>query len=87
MAKRLTANDYRNDYGSILIKTKRMEAEIKERAEKLCMQHPTIPIGKGAVAREIDKFELNTYAYICVIEHIEKYLASQHPHQQQKLFK
>ena len=85
--ERKTAQDYRKEYGGILIKTKRMEAEIKERAEKLCMQNPNIPIGRGAVARELDKFELNTYAYICVIEHIEKYLASQHPHQQQKLFK
>jgi hypothetical protein len=84
---RKTAKDYRKDYADLLIKTKGLEAKVKARAEELCNANPTLPIGSGAVAREIDKFKLNTFGYICVIEHIEKYLADQHPHQQQKLFK
>ena len=87
MAKRLTAQDYTDKYADLLQKTVAMQARIKARAEELCKLHPTVPIGRGAVGREIDKMNYSVLEYIEVIRYIEKYLADQHPHQQQSLFK
>lgn len=84
---RKTGIDYRKEHVELLTKTTALEAKVKARAEELCRQNPKAPIGMGAVGRELDKFDFNTYEYINVIVHIENWLASQHPHQQQKLFK
>lgn len=88
MAKRLTAKDYSDKYASLLEKTVALQVRIVARAEELCRINPQAPIGHGAVGRELEKFgKLGTLEYINIIRNVEKYLADQHPHQQQSLFK
>lgn len=87
MTKRLTAQDYSNEYAKLLDKTVALQVRIQARAEELCRLNPKAPIGMGAVGRELEKFgRLSTLQYIDIIRYIETYLADQHPHQQQSLF-
>lgn len=87
MAKRLTAQDYQNQYAGLLEKTVALQARIQVRAEEICRANPEVPIGHGAVGRELEKFHMSTLGYIDVIRNIERHLADQHPHKQMNLYK
>jgi hypothetical protein len=98
MTKRNSAKDWRRAYGTAKAKVTRIETQITERLVELCKANPEIPVAtKANLERTVIKAKsikdlnyiqgMNTEARLAYIEIIEKYLADQHPHQQQKLFK
>ena len=82
-----TATDYQKEYVDKTSKLEGLEARIKARALELCKQHPTAPIGMGAVGREIEKFpNMDTVSYIYVIKNIEDHNAREDKHVQTTIF-
>ena len=68
---RKTSKDLRKEYNDKLTKLSALEARIKARALEMCKAQPDVPIGRGAIGREIEKFDFNTRGYIDVIQYIE----------------
>jgi hypothetical protein len=93
MSKKLnmTGAEYRKKLNELNNEKRVLEAHIQARATELCKQHPTAPIGMGAVGRELEKLTfiatMDSLSYLYIIDSIEKYLADQHPHKQLKLYK
>ena len=95
--KRLTAQDLRKKHDDLTEKTRALEARIKARLKDLIQAHPDAIIGYKAdgertplKAKGLDsEYYLNGMSVNSTLQYIdiiEKYLADQHPHQQQKLF-
>jgi hypothetical protein len=95
--KRKTVKDWRKSYAEATAKLIRVENQIKERLNDLCTANPNAIIGykvdqerTGVKASNLTRGyieRLTTPERLMYIEIIEKYLADQHPHQQQVLFK
>ena len=92
---RKTASDYRKDYQGLQNKTIALEVRIKNRLKELITAHPNAVIGQTTDNISLKAKVLNTAYYLDTmsisstlqyIEIIEKYLESQHPHQQLKMF-
>ncbi len=97
MAKRLSAQDLRKKHDDLNQKVEALEARIKARLNELVKAHPDVIVAYQADAERtpLKAKSLESKGYIddmgatsCLIyiERIEKYLAEQHPHQQQELF-
>jgi len=96
MEDRKTVKEWRRDWQSAVTRLQRVEARIKDRLKDLCIAHPEVPVAtKPDMERTIIKAKsiggdyvngLTTPETLAYIEIIEKWLADQHPHQQQKLF-
>jgi hypothetical protein len=94
--ERKTAKNWKDAHIDAQTKLVRIENQIKERALELAKANPDVPVGFGMQGSKIEEasgfslyhaIRINTDFYLQVIKNIEKHLASQHPHQQQKLFK
>jgi len=95
MTKRKSGKELRKDYKVLLDETKAIRKRIIKRAKELLKQHPDVPYGKknawsdeiSSVSEYMKSFVMTPQAGLNVIEKIEQWIADQHPHQQQKLFK
>ena len=95
MAKRKSGKELRKDYKALLDETKAIRKRIIKRAKELLKQYPDVPYGKknawsdeiSSVSEYMKSFVITPQAGLNVIEKIEQWIADQHPHQQQKLFK
>jgi len=94
MTNRKSAKQWREAHQNAEAKLNRVENQITMRLLELMKLHPDVPVGYKPVinekliltAKEIDVIELRISMQLRYIEIIEKYLADQHPHQQQNLF-
>jgi hypothetical protein len=94
--KRKTVKDWRKSYADATARLIKVENDIKQRLLDLTIANPSIPVASRADSeRTIIKAsslsrgyveDLTTPERLMYIEIIEKYLADQHPHQQQTLF-
>jgi len=91
--KRKLAKDWRTSYQNAQAKVTKIENEIRSRLEELCHLHPEAEIGRtpsitkhNLYAKDVLKSSnIGTEGQLLYIEIIEKWLASQHPHQQSEI--
>lgn len=90
MAKRKSGKDLRKEYRELLDKTKAMQKRFIKRAEGLIVQYPDVVYSKGQF-KDKDHMTIGDYKQyyqitpdiaLTIIEKIEEYIASQHPHKQ-----
>jgi hypothetical protein len=95
MSKRKSGKELRKEYQDLLDKTKAMQKRIVKRAEELIKEYPDVQYEKVRFKNN-EPMTVGDYQryYIItpkiglrIIELVEAYIASLHPHQQQKLFK
>ena len=92
--KRNSAKDWRKAHSDANAKVTRIETQITTRLLELVVAHPEAPVetefdGVKIKAKSLDTTFINHIdikTRLNFIEKIEKYLADQHPHQQQELF-
>ena len=94
--KRKTVKDWRKSWGDATARVIKVENDIKQRLLDLTTANPSVPVASKADSeRTVIKASslstgyvegLTTPERLMYIEIIEKWLADQHPHQQQKLF-
>jgi hypothetical protein len=93
--KRLSAQELREKHDDLNEKVRALESRIRARLKKLIQAHPDAVIGITSDNVQLKARGLDNPYYLdnmdidgtlMYIEKIEKYLADQHPHQQQKLF-
>lgn len=93
MAKRKSGKDLRKEYQELLDKTKAMQKRFKKRADELIVQYPDVVYHKSQhnddeylTVGDYKKFyQLTPAIALVIIEKIEEYIASQHPHQQSEI--
>lgn len=94
--KRKTVKDWRKAWGDSILKTQKIENDIKVRLQDLCKANPDVIVGTKADAErtpikaksiaDLTYIEgMDTSARLAFIGIIEKALADQHPHQQQDI--
>ena len=91
--KRKLAKDWRTSYQNAQTKVEKIENQIKERLVELCRQHPDAEVGRIAsidkpilYAKDLLKASgVGTDGLLLYIDIIEKWLGSQHPHQQSEI--
>lgn len=90
----MKAQDYRKKYVDLTQQLVSLEAKIKTRLKELVKQHPDVIIGqKGDTMIKAKSISNDHYIdnasvedVLETIQTIEQWIASQHPHQQGKLF-